>query len=67
VTSPENAKPFALLGIVFVVASVLILILTFFNYLQDGKISISAVIAFLVIFLGLMFYSRGKSPKGQDE
>ena len=65
--SPDGGRPFALIGVVFVVAGLLLLALTFFNYLQDGRISISAVIAFLVIFLGLMFYSRHQRPGGQGE
>ena len=65
--NPDGARPFALIGVVFVVAGVLLLALTFFNYLQDGRISVSAVIAFLVIFLGLMFYSRRQRPDGQGE
>lgn len=65
--SPDGARPFALIGVVFVVGGVLLLALTVFNYLQDGRVSVSAVIAFLIIFLGLMFYSRRQRPDGQGE
>lgn len=65
--SPDSARPFALIGVVFVVGGVLLLALTIFNYLQDGRVSVSAAIAFLIIFLGLMFYSRRQRPGGQGE
>lgn len=63
---PESARPYALLGVVFIVVSVLILILALMNYLQDGRLSLTVVIPFPMIFLGLLLYSRGKRMKGQD-
>jgi hypothetical protein len=67
VAKPETDRPFSLLGVVFVIAGVVILILALLNYLQDGRISLAGVMGFIIISLGLLLYSRGKSLKDRDE
>ena len=56
-----------LLGIVFIIAGALIVVLAFFNYLQDGKISSTIVVGLLGISGGLLFYSQAKRLKAKDE
>lgn len=56
-----------LLGIVFIIAGALIVVLAFFNYLQDGKISSTIVIGLLGISGGLLLYSQAKKSKAKDE
>lgn len=61
----ESFTNYSLLGIVFVAAGVLILVLCVLNYLQDGKISTSAVIGLMAISAGLFMYARNKKSNGE--
>ena len=56
-----------LLGIIFIIAGALILVLAFFNYLQDGRISTTVVFGFLGISGGLLLYSQAKKQKAQSK
>ncbi|HWN08002.1 MAG TPA: hypothetical protein VNO50_01775 [Pyrinomonadaceae bacterium] len=65
-TKPGTTRPFALLGGVFFVAGALILILAILNYLQDGKIGLTAAMGIVIIGLGL-FWSSRRSSSGPDK
>ena len=52
-----------MLGIVFIAAGILILVLCVMNYLQDGKISTSAVFGLMAISAGLFMYAQNKKSK----
>jgi uncharacterized membrane protein len=56
-----------ILGIIFIIAGALILVLALFNYLQDGKISSTVVIGLLTISSGFLFYSQAKKAKTLDK
>jgi uncharacterized membrane protein HdeD (DUF308 family) len=66
-TKSGSAQFHPLLGIIFMIAGVLILILAFLNYLQDGKISLSVLMGFFGIFFGALWYSHAKKSKAQDK
>ena len=66
-TKSKSVTFHPLLGIVFIIAGALIVILAFFNYLQDGKISSTIVIGLLGISAGLLLYSQAKKSKTNDE
>lgn len=56
-----------LLAIIFIIAGALIVILAFFNYLQDGRISSTIVIGLMGISGGLLLYSQAKKAQAKDE
>jgi uncharacterized membrane protein HdeD (DUF308 family) len=67
-TKSKSAAFPPLLGIIFIIAGALIVVLAFFNYLQDGKISSTIVIGLLGISGGLLLYSQAKKLKaGESE
>lgn len=57
-TKPGTTRPFALLAGISFVAGASILILAILNYIQDGKVGLTAVMGFLVVGLGLFLYSK---------
>jgi hypothetical protein len=63
-TKPETTKSLSLIGLIFVIAGALILVLAFLNYMQDGRINLHPVMGLVLIFLGIWLYSYGKRPKG---
>lgn len=66
-TKSKSATFPPLLAIVFVIAGALIVVLAFFNYLQDGKISSTIVIGLMGISGGLLLYSQAKKSRAQGE
>jgi uncharacterized membrane protein HdeD (DUF308 family) len=56
-----------LMGIIFMVVGAAIAVLSFLNYLQDGKISLTIVFGLLFIALGALWYSHAKKSKSQGE
>ncbi len=60
----DFAKP---MGIVFAVAGVVIFVLAFFNYLQDGKVSISFLFGIFFVIFGLFWITYGKKLKALDK
>ncbi len=66
-TKLNSAAFTPLLGIIFIAAGALIVVLAFFNYLQDGRISSTVVIGLLGISAGMLFYSHAKKQKAQSE
>ena len=67
-TKSKSVTFHPLLGIVFIIAGALLVVLAFFNYLQDGRISSSIVIGLLTISVGTLFYSHAKKLKaGESE
>jgi hypothetical protein len=63
----EIGKGFNLLALIFILTGALILILTVLNYIQDGKISLTAIIGLLVISIGFYLLAYGKKAKSSDE
>lgn len=66
-TKSELAKLCTPIGIVFVIAGLLILILAYLNYRQDGKVSSSFFMGFFVILLGMLFNTYARKLKTQDK
>ena len=66
-TNSKSATFPPLLAIIFVIAGALIVVLAFFNYLQDGRISSTIIFGFLGISSGLLLYSQAKKSKAKDE
>jgi uncharacterized membrane protein HdeD (DUF308 family) len=66
-TKSKSVTFHPLLGIVFIIAGALIVVLAFFNYLQDGRISSTIVVGLLGISGGLLLYSQAKKLKAKDE
>jgi hypothetical protein len=64
---PEPARFTPQLGIIFMIVGALILLLAIWNYLQDGKISLTIVFGLLSISLGALWYSYAKKSKAQDK
>jgi uncharacterized membrane protein HdeD (DUF308 family) len=66
-TKSGSAKAYPLLGVVFMIAGALTLILAFLNYLQDERINLTIVLGFISILLGLFWYSHAKKREAPDE
>jgi drug/metabolite transporter (DMT)-like permease len=66
-TKSELAKLCAPVGIVFFIAGLIILVLAFLNYCQDGRINLSFVMGLFIIFFGVFWYLYGKKLKVQDK
>ncbi len=66
-TKSELANLCTPVGIVFLIAGFVILVLAFLNYRQDGGISSSFLGGISIIFLGVFFYIYGKKLRAQDK
>jgi drug/metabolite transporter (DMT)-like permease len=66
-TKSEIANLCTPVGIVFLIAGLVILVLAFLNYRQDGRVSSSFVMGLFIIFFGVFWYLYGKKLKAQDK
>ncbi len=66
-TKSELAKLCTPVGIIFLIAGLVILVLAFLNYRQDGRVSSSFFMGFFIILLGVFFNTYGKKLKAQDK
>jgi len=66
-TKSELAKLCTPIGIVFVIAGLVILVLGYLNYRQDGRAGSSFFMGLFIIFFGIFWYAYGKRLKTQDK
>ena len=66
-TKSELANLCTPVGIVFVIAGIVILVLGYLNYRQDGKVSSSFFMGFFIILLGIFFNTYARKLKTQDK
>lgn len=66
-TKSELANISIPMGIVFAIAGVVIFILAFFNYLQDGKVSITFLFGIFFVIFGGFWFTYGKKLKALDK
>jgi len=63
----ESARFYSLMGVIFMIAGALILILSILNYLQDRRLSLTSAMGFVIISLGALWYVMGKKHKSEEK
>ena len=53
------------MSLVLIVASALLVVLELFNYLQEGRVSSTLPLGFVLLFLGILYFTLAskRSPK----